>query len=100
MIAFAVIFSLCMIAVRLIAGMTNGIFRLPILGTANRLLGAGIGVVKAFLILFLISTVVAIIVPVMSLQKNPAVSESTISQTTLFKSVYNINPLTHILLKQ
>lgn len=99
-IAFVAIFALCMIAVRIIASMSNGISKIPIIGTINRIGGAAVGILKSVIVLFIITTCIAVLIPVLSLQKNPVITGASISNSTIFKVIYNNNPLTQMLLKK
>ncbi|MDR3551977.1 MAG: CvpA family protein [Clostridia bacterium] len=99
-IAFALIFSLCMVAVRILSHVLGGIFRLPVLSTINHIGGACIGALKAAIVMFLICTVMAVLVPVFSLKQKPPITQQTIEKTTVFIIFYNHDPITQVLLKK
>jgi uncharacterized membrane protein required for colicin V production len=99
-IAFLIIFALCMVAVRIIARMSGGISRIPVIGTANRLGGVVVGVVKSVIVVFIIATCIAILVPLLSLQNNHVITQANIDNSTLFKAIYYNNPLSQLLLKK
>jgi uncharacterized membrane protein required for colicin V production len=99
-IAFAIIFALCMIAVQIIASLSNGVSKIPIIGSVNRIGGAVVGVLKSVIVLLIIATCIAVIIPVLSLQKNPVITQANVSNSTIFKAIYNNNPLTQMLLKK
>ena len=97
-IAFLIIFMLCLFLVRIIAHAADIINKLPVIGGINRLGGALIGVVKAVIVMFLLCTIVAVLIPVFAVQKNPTFTNTTVNSTYVFKYIYNINPV-GILLK-
>ena len=95
-----VVLVVCLILVRLIARMTDVFFKLPLIGTANRILGLLIGVLKAFIVMSVLCTLLAIVIPVLSLEKNPPITQNMVNNTYILKYFYNANPLTGMLLKK
>jgi uncharacterized membrane protein required for colicin V production len=98
-IAFVIIFLVCMILVRIIARLANIINRLPVIRGVNKFGGALIGVVKAALVMFVLCTIIAFMIPLFAVQKNPPFTNTTINNTYLFKYIYQVNPVKGILLK-
>jgi uncharacterized membrane protein required for colicin V production len=99
-IAFIVIFILCFALVRILAHVGDIINKLPVIRSINRLGGAAIGVVKAALIMFVICTIVAVLIPVFAVQKDPPFTNTTINSTYVFKTIYQVNPVKDILFKK
>jgi uncharacterized membrane protein required for colicin V production len=97
-IAFAALFAVCILVVRLLANVISAVFKLPGLNILNRLGGAALGIVKGLLLMLLITTVAALLIPMLSLQQNPWLSAKVIDQTAVFRIIYHMNPLTGILL--
>lgn len=100
LIAFFAIFFLCMVLVRAVARLSDVVLRIPVVRGLNRLGGAAFGAVKGVILLFLLSTLVALLIPVFSLRENPPITNNTVSATSLFKYVYEANPLGGMLLKK
>ena len=99
-IAFVIIFALCMIAVKIVANMSSGVSKIPLIGSVNKVGGAVVGVLKSVLVLFIIATCIALIIPVISLQKNPIITGANVNNSTIFKAIYYNNPITQMLLKK
>jgi uncharacterized membrane protein required for colicin V production len=99
-IAFFVILAVCLVVVGMVAHLSDTVARMPVIGVLNSLAGAGVGILEALIIMFFISTLLALIISLMALQKNPPISVSTINSTQIYKYINNINPLTGMLLKK
>lgn len=99
-IAFALIFFVGLVVVRFIARAVGGVFRLPVLRTVDRVGGGVIGIAKGVLLVFIFATVVAVIIPLTSLQKKPPVTQANVDNTIVFKQFYNNNPVTQVLLNK
>lgn len=99
-ISFFAILSVCFIAIRLLARFSDVVKRMPIIRTLNGLGGAAIGIIEAVLVMFVFSTLLNIVISFMALQKNPPLTSSTINSTYIYKYIYNVNPLTTLLLKK
>jgi uncharacterized membrane protein required for colicin V production len=99
-IAFFAVFFLCLFVVHAVARLSDVVFHIPIVRELNRLGGAAFGAVKGVILLFLLSTLVAVLIPVFSLHENPPITNNTISATSVFKYVYQVNPLSGMLLKK
>jgi len=98
-IAFFILLIICLVAIKIIANLSDIVKHMPIIGALNAIGGAAIGIAEAVLVMFLLSTLLSIAVSLMALQKNPPISTSTINSTYVYKYVYNVNPLTSMLLK-
>lgn len=99
-IALVLIFFVCILIVRIIAGSTDVVFKLPLIGTVNRIGGIAVGVLKSTIVMLVVCTLLAMLIPIFSLQKNPPITNTTISNTYVLKYIYNVNPLKDILLKK
>lgn len=99
-IAFAIIFFLCMVVVRFLARAVGRVFRLPVLRTFDRLGGAAIGLLKGLVLVYLAATVIAILVPLLAFSQKPAIYQSDIDSSTIFRIFYDNNPVTQVLLKK
>lgn len=99
-IAFVIIFAICMIVVRLIARAADVVFKIPLIRQINELGGAAVGAVKAVLVMFVVCTLVTISLPIFSMQEKPPITNNTIDSTYVFKYIYQVNPLTQLLLKK
>jgi uncharacterized membrane protein required for colicin V production len=99
-IAFVLLFTLCLFAVRLLANLSDLIFKLPVISILNSLGGVAIGFIKAAIIMFVISALITLSVPLLSLGENPAIKESDINSTRIYKVFHENNPVTGIFLKK
>lgn len=99
-VAFALIFAACMLLIRLVARVSDVVFRIPVIRQINGVGGAAVGVVKAFVIMFILSAIITIMIPAVSLQKNPPITGNTVNHTRIYKYIYRVNPLTRLLLKK
>lgn len=98
--AFFILLALCLVAVSFIARLSDAVINIPVLGTINGLGGAVVGVFEAMLMMFFISTLLALLISVMALAKNPPITFAQVNSTHIYKYVYAMNPLTGILLKK
>lgn len=99
-IAFFIILAICFIIIKIIANLSNAIYRIPVIGTLNAIGGMVIGVAEALVVLFIFSCLVSIAISFCALQKDPPLTNTAINQTYIFKYVHNINPLTQLLFKK
>lgn len=88
-IATILLFILVRIFVFLILKLLESLFKLPVLKTINKFLGAVIGILNAFLVVYIICGAVSVFTPTDKL----ALVSATIDQTMLLKYVYNNNLL-------
>lgn len=95
-IAFVLLFMLFAAAVHILARFSTVLSRVPVLGLFNRLGGAVLGFFKAALILFVICTLLAAVLPSLAYTGFP-ISETTVGQTHVLSLFYDSNPLRKIL---
>lgn len=84
-VAFISIFFLSKIILQIIASMLDFIAELPILNSANRILGALLGFIEVYLIIFILLYIMALI-PLELVQV--ALDESSVGQTIIEKTPY------------
>lgn len=94
-IVFLVLFILFCIIVKLLTRTLKFIDKVPLVGTANAVLGAVFGVLEAFLFLFLFTTVIAFIIQISGNQLD-SINQNIVNQTYVFKILYEYNPLLSI----
>jgi small-conductance mechanosensitive channel len=80
-LAFFILLALCLVAVSFVARLSDAVIHIPVLGT-------------------IISTLLALLISVMALAKDPPITFSQVNATHIYKYVYDLNPLTGILLKK
>ena len=97
-IAFVILFILFIIAVHIFERLAIGVSHIPVIGAVNRFGGAFFGLLKAFLLLFVICSILSAAQSSLVLVHFP-LDSNTISSTYLFKYFYQSNPLNSILLK-
>jgi hypothetical protein len=93
-IALLILFIVVKVIVFLALKILESLFSLPGLKTVNRGLGAGIGIVNALLIVYIICGVLNLFVP---MDKMPAIQE-TINSTYILKYFYNNNILLSLIM--
>lgn len=86
------IFLIGFFLVRLLARAINTAFKLPIIGTANRFLGGGIGLLKGFVFAFLFCIIISALV---SVTKNGFLifTKENIDSSNLFSFLSGFNPI-------
>lgn len=100
MIGFVIILIVVVIIVKIIAGFSDILKHVPVIGTLNAVAGALLGAVQAILIIFILDTVITISIPMLSLQTNPVITQKTINSTIVYKFFDQVNPLNTLLLKK
>jgi len=98
-IAFIIIFIVCLFLVGIIAKLSDIVFKIPVISGLNHIGGAIIGVLKAAIVMFVICTILVVLIPIFSLQKNPPITNTTINSTFILKHIYDINPVRGVLFK-
>jgi len=86
-IVFFVLFLALAIAVRVFGRVLEGVFRAPVLGSANRLLGGTFGALRAVILLLIAGLVLFLIAPQPGDQS--LVSQKTLNQSLLFSYFYS-----------
>ncbi|MGN0557514.1 MAG: CvpA family protein [Acutalibacteraceae bacterium] len=93
---FAIIlFSVLMILVRKLALWVNKAFRLPVLGTMNKVLGGVLGFFKGCIIVFALTMLISLLMAVMNNDLGVFTPER-IDATRIFKTLYALSPFTKI----
>lgn len=90
-IVFLVLFIVFCILVKLVTKALKIIDKLPVIGTANAVLGLVVGLVQAVIFLFIFTSVVALIIQLSGNQMD-AVNSEIVGQSHVFKAIYNMNP--------
>jgi len=90
-IVFFVLFLAAAVAVRVFGKVLEGIFRAPVLGSANRLLGGVFGALRALILLLIAGLILFLIAP--SPGKESLVSRETLNQSVLFSYFYSTKNL-------
>lgn len=90
-IVFLVLFIVFCILVKLVTKTLKIIDKLPVIGTANAVLGLVVGLVQAVIFLFIFTSVVALIIQLSGNQMD-AVNSEIVGQSHVFKAIYNMNP--------
>lgn len=85
MLAFAIIFFVVKFAIQIVASLFDFLRHLPVLGGLNRILGGLLGVINAYLLIFIVLYVLALL-PLNSLQKY-------IDQSVLTKLILEYTPI-------
>lgn len=82
------IFTVCVIIVKMISSLFKGFYSIPVLGPINSILGAGIGVLKAGIVIYVLAIAAYIVI---SLTGNhlPWLNTNIINKSILFKEFYN-----------
>ncbi len=88
-IAFGFIFTVVMIAVKIIARTAGIVKKIPIVGGVDRFLGGILGLVQALLILT-VATAIIIVITNLTDNSMKLFNSTVISDTILFKYLYNI----------
>lgn len=88
-LTFLLLFSLVMLAVRFVSGLFYGVFKLPILGSVNAVLGGIVGVGKAVLVLILVALVAQLVILATG-GGYPWLNPQVIDDTYVFRVFYRI----------
>ncbi|MEG0258958.1 MAG: CvpA family protein [Lysinibacillus sp.] len=89
-IAFAFIFFAVKVALQILASVFDFIKYLPVLASVNRLLGAALGVIEYYLLMFIALYVLALlpIEPIESLMKSSILSSLILEHTPIITSMF------------
>ena len=90
-----ILLAILMFFVRIIARKINKLARLPIIGTANAILGGALGFIKGCVIIFLFIILLSMLMPMFS-NKIWIFTPQTIDKTHLFKILYTLSPFVKI----
>lgn len=82
------IFSICVIIVKMVAGVFRGFSGIPVIGPINSLLGALLGTVQALILLYGLSLIVSVVIS-LSANKLEWLNTGIIDATWFFKLFYD-----------
>ncbi|MEG0614232.1 MAG: CvpA family protein [Oscillospiraceae bacterium] len=91
-ISFLLALALLMIIVRVLAKVFAQVHKLPLIGSADSVLGGILGITEGLAVVFIISIVIHLLIGVTN-NEMIVLNTQTIDQTVLFKMFYNINIL-------
>lgn len=86
-----ILLAILMVLVRFIARKIDKVARLPILGTANAILGGVLGFLKGCVLIFLLIILISMLMPMFN-NKIWFFTPQTIDKTHLFKILYTLSP--------
>lgn len=89
-VLFIVLFGICLFLVRHIARAFGVMRHIPILGTADGLLGGVLGIVQAFIAFYIVAVLCSILFSLFG--SSDYFSEDIIEKTYLFKIIYQVDP--------
>ena len=92
-IAFVILFILCMIAVGILWWLSSLITHIPIIRHFDKIGGAVFGVLSAILISFIAFAIIHIAYPYVMKDKSLAEKDAIFNRTVIYKQFYNYNPL-------
>ncbi len=90
-IAFISLFFVCFIVLALLTSLLDGIFRLPVLRTANTLLGLVFGLAEAVVVALLLSHLLATLVTALGPIKPDLFGAKVVDQTVIVKYIVNLD---------
>ena len=91
LLVIVVLFLLLSVVVKLVAGAVGKVFRLPVLRSADAVLGAVLGLVQGILVIALLVFFIKLLVPFLS-DAPQVFNAQTVENTFLFRYFYNIIP--------
>lgn len=89
--AMLVLFILLLVVIRALATMLTGVFRLPVLRSANQLLGTVFGILMSVVAIWVALACVQALLPLFSAEWQQRITELT-SNSVLYKLLYEFNP--------
>ncbi len=89
-VIFMITFTLLMILVRFIAQLFSKVKAVPVVGSANTLLGGGLGLLQGVFIVIVLALITRLIISVTN-NDLIAINTPTIEETRIFKAFYNLN---------
>lgn len=93
-LCFILVFILLFIALRLVAFLLDKVCKLPVLKSANTVLGIALGLVLGLLFAWLLSAVIAGVWPALSRAYPDSFAPDMIENSVVLKALSNFNPLT------
>ncbi len=88
----ALVFVMFQMLVRLVAGVLDAVFKLPVLHQTNSLLGGVFGLLKGVLAVFILCAVLQLTLPLIT-AKYPSVTQKNIGQSRIYQYIYVHNPV-------
>lgn len=92
-IAFIILFAVCMIAVGILWWVSSLIAHIPIIRSFDKLGGAAFGILSAVLVSFIAVAVIHICAPYIMKNKSLAEKDAIFDRTVIYQQFYNCNPL-------
>lgn len=91
MVASVLLFSILMFVLRFVVRAVDKVFRLPLIGSINRILGGVVGLVKGGIVVLLFCFLVSVLM-ILNDGEFWIFTHQNIEKTYLFRYIYNINP--------
>lgn len=96
-IYFIIIFFIVVIIAKICSKFFRKLYRIPLVGPVNRVLGGVLGIGKGIIVLLIITTVIGFFI-VFSAGGRWYMNESVIDDTLLFSKIYYLNPILNSLM--
>ena len=81
-----------MLILNIIASLTKIVNRIPVAGTANRIIGAVLGIAEGLIVLLIICLVMKFLITVCG-NSLVFINEQTVGKTFIFRYLYALDPL-------
>ena len=91
-IIFVLLFSILLFVVHLLSGLFQELHRLPVIGTANSLLGGAVGLVEVILLVFAFTTLLQLFF-VLTGNSVSWLNSDTVRASNILSKLYEYNPL-------
>ena len=91
MLAFVILFIILGIVVKIITSQLKFIDKIPLVGTANSVLGLVIGLAEAVIFLFVFTSIIAMLIQ-LSGNQWAGLNTNVVDNTLIFKFIYAYNP--------
>ncbi|MBQ2253147.1 MAG: CvpA family protein [Clostridia bacterium] len=95
-LVFLVLFFLFSVAVRILIRLAQKFNRIPVLGTANRALGLGLGGVRGLFLAWVLACAVHLLLPGINVSEGSFLYGFDETNTLLYRFLYQFNPITFI----
>jgi uncharacterized membrane protein required for colicin V production len=87
-VLFILVFTIAMIAVKIVTRLFSVVNKVPFIGTVNSIFGALLGAAEALLVIYIIAVIINIVI-YLSGSEMIVFNDETIQNTYLFKYIYN-----------